>query len=636
MIWSMLLRQFFIVSAVLSIFSFCPAVHSQQDGNPAEQGSVPQTIEDLKADLDSIMNEISTPGAAVAIVSADSIIWIGTFGLANIETGEPVTENTHFCIGSCTKSFIGLGFLKLLEEGKIDLTTPVKEIAPEIEIDNPWADTDPVRIVHLLEHTAGFDDSHPNWFYFKGPVLPLRRALDEKAHLRKVRWQPGTRYSYSSAGFVLAGYILEKVSGQRYEDYLKVTLLEPIGMKTSTIGSSEECRRLLAVGYDRNRKPFPVWYDYDEPAGAMNASIKEMALFLQFLLNRGKAGNVKVIPDSLFDRIGKSSSTLATRAGLESGYSFGVGTSYKGGAKWLSHSGAVPGFMAAHSANLDKRLGYVVLQNLFDISFYDDIFTRVRSFANSRVDSIIPPPSLPVSASVLENYCGYYESRNPRLQLLAFAEILTGGVTVSYENDTLFTQGFMEDRMPLIPVSRNLFRRSWHPEASSAFVETADGRMVYTSQDLYLERTSLGGIYLYRFLVFGAVTIMLSSIAYSLFWIPVHVYKKLKHKSNRSKYIRMRLLPLLAVLSLILGAFGIGGQTILEIGSLTVPNVVFFVSTLVFAILSFLSLFTACGSFYKPVKMTARVYAVLLSLACFGMTLYLSYWGIIGLRLWAY
>ncbi|MDD3732399.1 MAG: serine hydrolase, partial [candidate division Zixibacteria bacterium] len=113
MIWSMLLRQFFIVSAVLSIFSFCPAVHSQQDGNPAEQGSVPQTIEDLKADLDSIMNEISTPGAAVAIVSADSIIWIGTFGLANIETGEPVTENTHFCIGSCTKSLIGLGFLKL-------------------------------------------------------------------------------------------------------------------------------------------------------------------------------------------------------------------------------------------------------------------------------------------------------------------------------------------------------------------------------------------------------------------------------------------------------------------------------------------------------------------------------------------
>jgi len=79
-----------------------------------------------------------------------------------------------------------------------------------------------------------------------------------------------------------------------------------------------------------------------------------------------------------------------------------------------------------------------------------------------------------------------------------------------------------------------------------------------------------------------------------------------------------------------------GDQTILEFGMLTVLNVVFFASTLLFAGLSTLSLFTSCRSFYKPVKMIARIYAVILSSACFGMTLYLGYWGIIGLRLWAY
>ena len=98
----------------------------------------------------------------------------------------------------------------------------------------------------------------------------------------------------------------------------------------------------------------------------------------------------------------------------------------------------------------------------------------------------------------------------------------------------------------------------------------------------------------------------------------------------------MRLVPLLAVLSLVLGALGMGDQTILELGSLTMLNVLFFVSTLVFAGLSILSLITTYRSFFKPVKMTARVYASLLSIACFGMTLYLSYWGVIGLRLWAY
>ncbi|MDH4156174.1 MAG: beta-lactamase family protein [candidate division Zixibacteria bacterium] len=633
---SMFVRRFFIASAVFSVFTFCATVHSQKNGDLAEQVSIAQTIEDLKTDLDSIFDEISTPGAAVAIVSADSIIWIGTFGFANIETQEPVTENTHFCIGSCTKSFLGLGFLKLLDEGEIDLNTPVKEIAPEIEIDNPWADTHPVRVIHLLEHTAGFDDSHPNWFYFKGPVLPLRRALEEKARLRKVRWQPGTRYSYSSAGFVLAGYILEKVSGQRYEDYLKENLLDPIGMRTSTIGSSEECRRLLAVGYDRYARPFPVWYDYDEPAGAMNSSIKEMALFVQFMLNRGVAGNARIISDVQFSRVGRPSSTLAAEAGLESGYSFGIGTSYRGGAKWLSHGGAVPGFLAAYAASPENRIGYVVLQNSFDISFHDDMFTCVPNYANSLAHSVAPSPSPPVPADVLETYCGYYEPRSPRLQLMAFADLLTGGLTVSFERDTLYTQGFMEDRTPLIPVSDNLFRLPWHPEASSIFTRSSEGRMVYASMGSYYEKTSVWVVYLHRVLVLAAVLIMLSSIIYSLFGVPAHIYKKLKHKNKRSKYIRMRVIPLLAVLSLILGVVNIGDQTILELGMVTPLNIIFFVSTLVFAGLSTLSLLTTFRSFFKPVRMSARVYAVLLSLSCFGFTVYLSYWGVIGLRLWAY
>jgi CubicO group peptidase (beta-lactamase class C family) len=614
----------------------CSILYSQTITGPAEQSSIVQTIEDLESDLDSIMNEISTPGAAVAIVSRDSIIWIGTFGFANVEKGERVTENTHFCIGSCTKSFTGLGFLKLLDEGRIDLNTPVREIAPEIEIDNPWEDTHPVRVVHLLEHTTGFDDSHPNWFYFEGPVLSLKRTLEKKAHLRRVRWQPGTRFSYSSAGFTLAGYILEKVSGQRYEDYLKQALLEPIGMRTTTIGSSEECRRLLAIGYDQDTKPFPVWYDYDEPAGAMNSSIREMALFIQFMLNRGAVGNTQIISDNLFDRIGKPTTTLAAKAGLQSGYSFGIGTSYRGGAKWFSHGGAVPGFLAEYSYNLDHELGYVVLQNLFDISFYDDVFIRVRNYVNSHVDSIAPTSPVSISTGELDKYCGYYAPCSPRMQLAAFVEILIGGITVLYEDDTLYTQGFMDTKRPLIPVSGNLFRRSSHPEASSIFTKTSDGRMVYASQGSYYERTAIWKTYVYRVLVFGAVIMMLSSIVYALFWVPAHLYKKLKHRDNRSRYISMRLIPLLAVLSLILGAVKMGDQTILEFGMLTVLNVVFFVSTWLFAGLSVLSLFTSYRSFYKPVKMIARIYAVILSSACFGMTLYLGYWGIIGLRLWAY
>ena len=631
-------KFFNIIISGIIFLAISPFCYSQAKVNTENSQKIPLTIDQLKTTIDSVLKETNIPGAAVAIVSTDSIIWIGTFGFANKETNHPVTENTHFCIGSCTKSFTGLSFLKLLDEGRIDLNTPVREIAPGIEINNPWKDTDPVRIVHLLEHTAGFEDSHPNWFYFKGPVISLQRALEAKAHLRKVRWRSGRRFGYSSPGFTLAGYVLEKVSGQRYEDYMKQNILKPIGMKTATIGSSDECRRLLAVGYDKDARLFPTWYDYDEPAGALNASIKEMAFFIRFMLNRGAVGEEQIISDSLFDMIGKPTTTLAAKSGLPSGYSFGIGTKYRGGAKWYGHGGAVPGFLTEYAYNLDQGLGFVVMQNLFDVSFYDDVFSLVWDYMISNIDSAAPRPSISISTSQLNTYCGYYEPRNPRLQIAGFAEILAGGINIICENDTLYSHGFMDTRRAYIPVSKNLFRRSQEPEATTVFTETSDGKLVLATQSAYYERTAKWKPVVYRTLVFGASIIMMSAIVYALFWIPVYLYKRLRRKDNLSKYIRMRLIPLFAVLSLVIGivTFMIIQPSILELGQKSFANVVFFISTLLFAGLSALSLFTSFKSFFKPVRKFDRIYTVLVSLACFGMTLYLSYWGIIGLRLWAY
>ena len=181
-----------------------------------------------------------------------------------------------------------------------------------------------------------------------------------------------------------------------------------------------------------------------------------------------------------------------------------------------------------------------------------------------------------------------------------------------------------------------MFRLSHQPVGSRVFTETSDGKMIYATSGSYFERTASWKPFVYRVLVFGAFMLMLSSIAYSVFWIPVHLYKKFKNKGNRSKYLRMRIAPLLAVVSLLLGGIIVANQDLLELGSLTFKNVIFFFSTIAFAGFSVLSLLFAFRSFFKPVKMLARIYALILSSACLGMTLYLGYWGIIGIRLWAY
>ncbi len=619
----------------LMFLCYLPSAYSQQIHNAEKRGPTTEPIEQLKLDLDSIMHNTRIPGAAVALVSRDSIIWIGTFGYANLSTHEPVTENTLFCLGSCTKSFTGLAFLKLMDEGQVDINAPISEIAPDIKIKNHWADSHPVRIIHLLEHTAGFDDSHPNWFYLKGPVLTVKQALEKKAHLLKARWPPGTRFSYSSVGFDVAGYILEKIGGRPYEEYMRQEVLIPLGMTDSRIGYSQKSVNPTAVGYDRNLEPLPVWYDYDVPAGALYSSIQEMALFVQFLLNGGRVDSGQFISPDLFRRIGHPTTTLASRFGLESGYSFGIGTRYQGGTKWYGHGGAVPGFLAEYYYNPDADFGFVVLQNWFGIMFDSDIFDRVWEFAVSQADSIAPA-SPALACDQLNRYCGYYAPRNPRLQIMGGIDLLTGGRSVQCRNDTLYTQAFMESGSPLLPVGGNMFRRPWHPEASMIFIRETGKEMILASAGSYYEREDIWKTYLYRFFVFGAIIIMITSIPYAIFWIPLFIYKKIRGRESSSKYISMRLVPLLAVLSLILGFIKMGDQTLLEFGLLTPLNVIFFISTILFAGFSILSLYTTYRSFYKPVTMTARIYAGLLSVSCFGMTLLLWQWGIIGIRLWSY
>lgn len=627
----------YLLTLLLMTLIFSTICHSPANSNSEDDVKIPCTIGELNTRIDSLLRKYEIPGVGIALVSQDSIIWIGGIGLANVETDEPVTENTHFRVGSCTKSFLGLGFLKMIEEGRIDIDTPVKEIVPEIEIDNPWKDTHPIRVVHLLEHTSGFDDVHINSLYNKqDPEMPLKQALDAKPSTRKVRWQPGTRYSYSSPGYTLAGYILEKITGQRYEDCLKKVILEPIGMKTSTLRLNDTTKQLLSVGYDKDFEPIPYFDGYDRPASSLNSSTKEMALFVQFLLNRGKVGEEQIINKASIDRLGKPTTTIASKAGLKDGYSFGVGTHFQDGFKWLGHSGGGPGCIAKYAYLKDIGLGYVVLANRFCITEFEEICRLVQRYLIRNINPPLPQPLQEISTKQLKEYCGYYKFCSSRQELVRFVDVLLGGTTILLENDTLFQQDFMDRKVALIPVSSNMFRKINEPEASRVFASTTEGNMVFVTIGSYYEKTGNWEPFVYRFLVFGVLIIMISAVIYALFWVPVHLYKKLTKNENRSKYLRMRVIPLLAVLSLVFGIFIVINQPLITVGQMTFNNMIFFVTTLLFAGLSILGLIFSIISFKKPVRTIARIYAVVLSLACLGMTLYLSYWGIIGLKIWAY
>jgi CubicO group peptidase (beta-lactamase class C family) len=129
---------------------------SEKDDTPKP----PQSIEELRQQLERILKETHTPGMSVAIVHRDGPEWIAGLGTADVTANRPATAETLFRIGSTSKAFVSLSILKLANEGKLSLEDPVHRLAPEVWFDNRWEPSDPVRVVDLLEHTTGWDDMH--------------------------------------------------------------------------------------------------------------------------------------------------------------------------------------------------------------------------------------------------------------------------------------------------------------------------------------------------------------------------------------------------------------------------------------------------------------------------------------------
>ena len=145
-------------------------------------------------------------GLAVALMDTRGTIWTEGFGRAGPD-GRPMSADTLFRVGSLTKPFVALGIMRLVEQGRLRLEDPVSALAPEIAVANPWDRTDPIRVAHLLEHTAGFDEMRFNEIFDPdgSQDRPLREVLAVNPRSRVARWRPGTRFAYSQPGYTLAG-----------------------------------------------------------------------------------------------------------------------------------------------------------------------------------------------------------------------------------------------------------------------------------------------------------------------------------------------------------------------------------------------------------------------------------------------
>ena len=195
-----------------------------------EEAPQPETLEELKEAIGDVLVENNVPAVGIAMVDVDGEVWVDALGKANLEQDIEADADSMFRIGSTTKMLVSLSVLKLVEEGRLSLDDKLADLAPDIEFENPWEESDPVRVVHLLEHTTGWDELHlPEYAHNDPRPASLKEGLDFHPHSRVSRWKPGSRMSYCNSGPAVAAYVIEKVTGQVFEEFVQQNVLCSIG-----------------------------------------------------------------------------------------------------------------------------------------------------------------------------------------------------------------------------------------------------------------------------------------------------------------------------------------------------------------------------------------------------------------------
>jgi CubicO group peptidase (beta-lactamase class C family) len=299
------------------------------------------------------------PGLALIVVEGDQIVHLGGYGKAD-QSGRPVTPQTPFVLASVSKPLTALAIMQLVEAGKVALDAPVQRYISEFRVADPLA-SQQITVRHLLQHTSGLPEAG-----CQSNRLGTKTLAEFVTALQTVELQApvGTRHFYCSGNYHLLGYLIERVSGQTYADYIQQHLFAPLAMHHSFTNERAAQQAGLAQGYHwLFGVPAPTDYPYDAaqmPSGFLIASAEDLAHFLLAQLNEGRFGSVTVLSPHGIAAMQAPGVTIGRGPAT---YGLGWRTEVLGGVPVIMHSGDHPNFHTLIFIEPVSRRGVVLLMN---------------------------------------------------------------------------------------------------------------------------------------------------------------------------------------------------------------------------------------------------------------------------------
>jgi CubicO group peptidase (beta-lactamase class C family) len=493
-------RAAFVVALLLpAAGTAAPARHVASKPDPAamrhDTPSRTEAASMLHDDIAASLQAQALTGAVWSTVGPDGTIATDAAGVRDTRTGAALRADDRVHVGSVAKTLLATGVLRLVTEGRLALDTPVATLLPGLAFANPWEATHPLRVRHLLDHTAGLDDARlAQVFSLRADAdAPLSAAFAGHGPLR-VRSRPGARHSYSNTGYTLLGMIVEAVTGTRYETYLDAHLLRPLEMRDSTFayttqhGSGADPR--LATGHFERGAPHAAVPQFLRPAGQFTTTAADMGRFARFLLGDGTLDGTPFIDRALLRAMGEPVATEAADAGLRVGYGLGLSTRDRHGAVGRCHGGSTVGYRAMFCVFPEAGRAFFVAVNA-DVEGADYGAVDRRLIAALRLPPAASPSTATTAPVDVAAWSGWYVPAPNRFASFAWLDTVFGAVRVDAEGAGVRFAPLQAPAQVLMPAGGGLFRAADRTTASHALLVAADGtRVIGTGLQSY-ERIAL-------------------------------------------------------------------------------------------------------------------------------------------------
>ena len=494
----------------LILFVFCAAAVRAQmpqvpetppaTDSPAVSPSAarPLTASDVETFLDGFVplqlqqNDIA--GVTISVVKDGQLLFAKGYGYADVEKKRPVVANeTLFRPGSVSKLFTWTAVMQLAEQGKVDLD---RDVNTYLDFKIPEAFGKPVTLKNLLTHTPGFEEVIKDLFV--DPTKPFSLGQYLKTHIPRRIYPPGTVAAYSNYGAGLAGYIVERVSGRPFNQYVDEHIFKPLGMTHSTFDQPlpKSLEAQMSKGYgSASDDPKPFEAVGPGPAGSLTSTATDMASFMAAHLQGGEYAGGRILRP---ETVALMHSKLYELNKAANGMAYGFYEESRNGHRIIGHSGDTEQFHSSLHLIPDANLGFFVSYNSAGIGKVEGRGQLWSAFLNRYFGEPPVRPTLPTAKEDAQSVAGsYIGSRRAEGSLLRAAAVL-GALVVTPSPDGTITTSLLKSAngkpMKLREVAPLVFQ-DVQGEDYLAFKRDDAGRMelMYSPYPLFIfQRVGLG------------------------------------------------------------------------------------------------------------------------------------------------